>query len=112
MIVASTSRLAAASFPVTSPIRRGRRGSGRLRSAAKRPSAASFRFSRSSRGEVVAEAEALDRERAQAEVAARLEELGAAEHVHALAVGEVEPERVEASARHRHAEAGAVARDP
>ena len=46
VIVASTSRFAAASFPVTSPMRRGRNGSGRLRS--KTPSAASFFFSRSS----------------------------------------------------------------
>ncbi len=44
----STSRFAAASLPVTSPIRRGRRGSGRLRLSANRPSAASFCFSRSS----------------------------------------------------------------
>ena len=45
------------------------------------------------RDEVRADAEALDRERAQAEVAALLEELGPAEDVHALAVGEVEPQR-------------------
>ena len=48
VIAVSTSRFAAASLPVTSPMRRGRRGSGRLRSGANRPSAASFRFSRSS----------------------------------------------------------------
>ena len=41
------SRLAAASLPVRTPIRRGSTGSGRLRSGAKRPSAASFRFRRS-----------------------------------------------------------------
>jgi len=46
-IAVSTSRFAAASFPVTSPIRRGKRGSGRLRAASKSPSAASFLFSRS-----------------------------------------------------------------
>ena len=45
---AITSRFAAASFPVTSPILRGKRGSGRLRSGANRPSPASFCFSRSS----------------------------------------------------------------
>ena len=59
---------------------------------------------------MVAEAEALDRERAQAEVAARLEELGPAEDVHALAVPQVEPERVEARRAHRHREARAVVR--
>ena len=48
VIAVSTSRFAAASLPVTSPIRRGIRGSGRLRSAANSPSAASFCFSRSS----------------------------------------------------------------
>src|SRR5207249_11728163 len=59
--------------------------------------------------EMVAEPEALDRQRAQAEVAALLEELRAAVDVHALAVGEVEPQCIEAAARHGHAEAGAVA---
>ena len=58
---------------------------------------------------MVAEPEALDRQRAQAEVAALLEELRAAVDVHALAVGEVEPQCIEAAARHGHAEAGAVA---
>jgi hypothetical protein len=48
LIAVITSRFAAASLPVTSPIRRGRSGSRRFRSAAKRPSAASFAFSRSS----------------------------------------------------------------
>ena len=43
------SRFAAASFPVRSPILRGRTGSGRLRSAANRPSAASVFLSRSMR---------------------------------------------------------------
>ena len=38
----STSRFAAASLPVTRPISRGKRGSGRLRAAANSPSAASF----------------------------------------------------------------------
>ena len=47
-ICVSTSRFAAASLPVTSPIRRGIARQRALRSAAKRPSAASFRFSRSS----------------------------------------------------------------
>src|SRR5207237_6663465 len=60
------------------------------------------------RGEVVAEPEPLERESPQAEVALRLEELWPAEDVDALAVGEVEPQRVEARARDRDAEAGAV----
>ena len=57
-----------------------------------------------------ADAEALDRERAELELAALLVQLGPAEHVHALAVSEVEPQRVEPSARHRDADAGAVGR--
>jgi hypothetical protein len=56
---------------------------------------------------VVAEAEALDREGAQAEVAASLEQLGPAVNVDALSVREVEAERVELAAGHRHGEAGA-----
>ena len=112
VIAVRRSRFAAASLPVTSPIRRGRRGRGRLRSAAKRPSAASFCLQPLERREVLAEPEALDREGAQSEVAAGLEELRAAEDVDALAVREVEPERVELSAGHGHAEAGAVRRDP
>ena len=47
-----------------------------------------------------ADAEALDRQRAQTEVAALLEQLGPAVDVHALAVGELEPQRVELPARH------------
>jgi len=59
---------------------------------------------------VRADPEALDRERAEPEVAPRLIQLGTAEDVHALAVSEVEPERVEATARHRDREARAVLR--
>ena len=59
---------------------------------------------------MVAEPEALERERPHAEVALRLEELRAAEDVHALALGEVEAQRVEARAGDRDAEAGAVVR--
>ena len=55
-------------------------------------------------------AEALDRECAELELGALLVELGPAEHVHLLAVVEVESERVEPPARHRHADAGTVAR--
>jgi hypothetical protein len=59
---------------------------------------------------MVAQPESLDRERAHAEVALRLEELGPAEHVHALAVRQVEPHGVEASPGNRHPEARAVGR--
>jgi hypothetical protein len=59
---------------------------------------------------VVAEAEPLERERAEAEVAARFEELGPPVDVHALAVHEVEPQGVELAARHGDRKARAVAR--
>src|SRR5262249_35193671 len=62
------------------------------------------------RGEVVAEAEALERERAQPELAARLVELRTAVDVDAVAVGKLESQRVELAAWHRDAEAGAVGR--
>jgi hypothetical protein len=62
------------------------------------------------RGEVVAEPEALDRERSEAEVGAGLEELGTAVDVDALAVGQLEAQGVELSAGHRDGEAGAVLR--
>ena len=62
------------------------------------------------RREVGAEPEALDRERAQVEVAALLVELRPAVDVHALAVGEVEPQRVELAARHLDRQAGAALR--
>ena len=94
-IVASTSRLAAASLPVTSPIRRGSTGSGRFRSARTAPPRRASP-SGAPAGEMVAEAEPLDREGAEAEVAALLEQLRAPEDMHALAVPQVEPERVEA----------------
>ena len=110
MIAVSTSRLAAASLPVTSPIRRGRRGSGRLRSAREEALGGELPLQALERGEMVAEAEALDREGPQAEVARGLEQLGPPEDVDALAVREVEPQRVELAAGHRHAEAGAVGR--
>ena len=92
-IVVMTSRFAAASFPVTSPIRRGSSGSARFRSAANRPFCRELRLQPLERGEVRADAEALDRERAHAVVAALLEELGPAEDVHALAVDELEAQR-------------------
>ena len=53
------------------------------------------------RRQVGSEPEALDRERAQAEVAPRLEQLRTSVHVDALAVRQIEPERVELAARHR-----------
>ena len=52
------------------------------------------------RGEVSAEAEALDRQRLEPQLAALLVELGPAEDVHALALGEPELERVELAAWH------------
>ncbi len=54
------------------------------------------------------EPEALDRERAELELAALLVELRAPEDVDAFAVLEVEAERVELPARHRHADRRAV----
>ena len=84
--VARTSCFAAASLPVTRPIRRGRHGSAACARRAKSPSAASFAFSRSIAARCVTEAEALDRERPEAEVPARLEELRSPEDVDALAV--------------------------
>ena len=62
------------------------------------------------RGEMVADPEALDRQSAHAEVALCLEQLRSAEHVHALAVGQVEPQRVEARPRDRDAETSPVRR--
>ena len=59
-------------------------------------------------GEVRADSEAFDRERAQPELTTRLVQLGPSEDVHALAVREVEAQRVEAAARHRGGQAGAV----
>ena len=55
-----------------------------------------------------AEPVALDRQRAQVEVAALLVQLGPPVDVHALAVGELEPQRVELAAPHLDGEAGAV----
>src|SRR5206468_4202951 len=61
-------------------------------------------------GAARAEAEALDRQRAQVEVAALLVELGAPVDVHTLTLDEVEPERVELSARHLRREARTAVR--
>ena len=57
-----------------------------------------------------ADAEALDRERVELEVRALLVELRPAEHMHALAVREVEPERVELPAPDRDADTRSVGR--
>ena len=111
-IAVSTSRFAAASLPVTSPIRRGSRGSGRLRDSAKSPSAASFAFSRSSAARCSPSPKRSIESRAQPQLALLLAELRAAVDVDALAVREVEPQRVELSARHRGGEARAALRDP
>ena len=108
----STSRFAAASLPVTSPIRRGKQRQRALALGGEEPFGGELRLQPLERGEMRADAEALDRERPQPELAALLVELRPAEDVHALAVGEVEPQRVELAARHLHADAGAVARDP
>src|SRR5205823_3761210 len=59
-------------------------------------------------GKVIAEAEPLQRERPQAEVATRLEELGSSEDMDALAVGQVQAQCIEAGAPDRHSETGPV----
>src|SRR2546429_6624938 len=59
---------------------------------------------------MVAETPALDRERAQAKVAAGLVQVRPPEDVHAVAVGEVEPQRVESRAQDRHTETSPVGR--
>ena len=105
----STSRRAAASLPVTSPIRRGKRGSGRLRAGVEEPFGGQRLLQPLDRGQVRAEPEPLEREGAQPELALGGEELGPAEHVDALALGEVELERVERPAGDRGGQAGAVA---
>ena len=59
---------------------------------------------------MVAFAEALERERAQLELALRGEELGPPVHVRALSFLEVEPQRIELAARDRARQARAVRR--
>ena len=59
---------------------------------------------------MLAEPEALDRHRPQPKLALLLPQLGAAVDMDALAVPELEPQRVELPARHRRGEAGAVFR--
>ena len=105
---ATTSPRAAASTPVRRPTARGKRGSRRLRSAAKSPSAASARAQSLERRGVVARADALDRGHAEAQLAPRLVELEAAHRLDALSLGEHGRERVEAAPRHRRGEAGAA----
>ena len=59
---------------------------------------------------MIADPEALDRQRAETEITAGLVELRATEDVHPIAVDEIEPQRVEARAQDRDTEAGAVGR--
>ena len=94
------SRFAAASLPVRSPIRRGKRGSGRFLAGANSPSAASVRLQPLEPRQDVSEPDRLDRERPELELTASLVELGPPEDVDARAVREVEPKAVEAAARH------------
>ena len=93
VIAVSTSRLAAASLPVTSPISRGIRGSGRLRVGGEQALGGELLLQPLERGEVRAEPVALDRERPEVEVAPLLVQLRTAVDVHALAVREPEPQR-------------------
>ena len=104
----STSRFAAASLPVTSPISRGNRGSGALARSARTALRRRASLQPLERREVRAEPVALDRQRLQPQLATLLVELGPAEDVDALAVGEAELERVELAARHLHRQARAV----
>ena len=62
------------------------------------------------RGQVLAEAEALDRQRPQPQLALRLEQLRPPVHVHAFAVPQVEAQRVELPARHQPGDDRPVAR--
>ena len=64
------------------------------------------------RREMVAEPDALDRRRAEAELALGLVDLGLALDEHALAVAELERELVEPAPRHRRPHAGARVADP
>ena len=62
--------------------------------------------------EVRAEAEPLDRQGLQPKLASLLEQLGAAEHVHALTLGEVELQSVELPTRHLHRQGCSRPRGP
>ncbi len=106
----STSRFAAASLPVTRPISLGKRGSGRLRSAREESLGRELLLQPLECSEMRADAEALDRQHLQTQLAALLVQLGPAEDVHALAVAEAELQRVEPPARHLRGEAGAILR--
>ena len=99
MTDAITSRLAAASLPVTRPMRRGSRGSGALSLGREEPFGRELLLEPLERGEVGAEAEALDREHLEAQLALLRPHLGAAVDVDSLAVRQVEAERVEPPSR-------------
>ena len=85
------SRFAAASFPVTSPILPREKRKRTLPRFGEQAFRGELLLQPLESGEVVASAEALDRQRAQLELALGLEELGPSVDVHALAVQEVEP---------------------
>ena len=100
--------MAAASFPVTSPMRRGQERERPLPLGGEEPLGRQLALQPLERGEVVAQAETLEREHAQPEVAAGLVQLGPSVGMHAVAVGEIELQRVELAAGHRDAEARSV----
>ena len=98
----TTSCLAAASRPQTSPMSRGKRGRTCLRSAANRPSAASAVLSRSSRASRSPRPRrATAWTRSDSSPGAR-EQLGPAVHVHAVAVLQRRLDPVVLGARHPH----------
>ena len=105
-----TSRFAAASLPVTSPISFGKRGSGRLRLGGEEPFGSELLLQALERREVRTDAEAFDRQHLQPQLAALLVELRPPEDVHPLAVAEAELQGVEPPARHLRRETGAVLR--
>ena len=111
MIALSTSRLAAASLPVTSPIRRGSAGQRALALGREEALGGELALQPLERGEVRRRGRSARSMSARSRKSPRgLEQLRPSEDVDALAVREVEPERVELPARHRHAEARAVGR--
>ena len=95
---------------MSTPTARGKRGSAALALGGEQPFRGERPLQPLDRGEVVAEPEALDRRDAEGQLALGLVELGPALGVHALAVGEVELERVEATPLHRRPQAGAAGR--
>jgi hypothetical protein len=98
-----TSRFAAASLPVTRPIRRGKLGR-------EEPFGCERALQPLECREVRAETEALDREDLEPQVAALRVQLCASEDVYPLAFAQVELECVELSARHLCGQARTVLR--